>query len=52
MSYDDYFTGSSCKGSCGSIVRIANWLVEGDEMSAAVSTGFGTRTMQEYGEAW
>ena len=48
---NDYFTGSSRKGSVGSIVRIANWLVEGGEMSDAVSTGFGTKTMQEYGEA-
>lgn len=48
----DYFTGSSRNGNCGWIVRIANWLVEGGEMSDVVSTGFGTRTMQEYGEAW
>ncbi len=48
----NYFTGSSRKGSCGWIVRIANWLVEEGEMSDAVSTGFGTKTMQVYGEAW
>jgi hypothetical protein len=52
VSPQTHFTGSSRKGSCGWIVRIANWLVEGGEMSDAVSTGFGIRTMQVYGEAW
>jgi hypothetical protein len=49
---DNYFTGSRRKGGCGSIVRMANWLVDGGEISAAVSMAFGTTTMQEYGAAW
>lgn len=45
----NYFNGTRRKG--GSIVRIANWLVDGGEITIAVSTDLGTTTMQEYGTA-